>query len=89
MQDVPVPQVQGRPSGWRQRVNRHPIVAALVERRKQLGMSQSMLGIRIRRSPGAIRHFENDRGGRNLAIVEEIARGLGMRVELVPVEEEQ
>lgn len=69
-------------------MKRHPIVATLVERRKQLGISQSMLGIRIRRSPGAIRHFENDPGGRSFAAVEEIARGLGLKVALVPVEEE-
>lgn len=70
-------------------MNRHPIVAALVEQRKKLGISQSALGIRIRRSPGTIRHFENDPGGRSYAIVEEIARGLGMRLHLLPVEEER
>lgn len=70
-------------------MKRHHLVDALIAARKQRGWSQAMLARRLNRTPRAVCHFETDPGGRNLAVIEEIARALGMRLALVPIEQEQ
>ncbi|MER7361863.1 helix-turn-helix domain-containing protein [Nonomuraea wenchangensis] len=66
---------------------RHPVVEQLVRRRQQLGWSQAELAARLNRTVSAVSHFENDPGGRNYAIVEEIAYALGLRIEFTPVKQ--
>lgn len=70
-------------------MNDHPIVAALKKAREQRGWSQSVLAQRLYKSPQSINHFENSPGGRHLLLVEEIAASLGMRLALVPIDEER
>jgi len=69
-------------------VNRHPLVAALVEARKQRGWSQEALARRLRRSARSVSYFETRPGAPDLRTAEEVARGLGYRVALVPIEDE-
>lgn len=68
--------------------HRHPLVAALAARRRQLGLSQAGLARRLRSTPRAVSHFESDPGGRNLRLLEEVAQALGMRLQLVEEQEE-
>ena len=69
-------------------MNRHPLVSELVARRREVGLTQTELGQRLCRSTKAISHFEADPGGRNLAVIDEVARELGMRLALVPIEDD-
>lgn len=67
-------------------MTRHPLVAALVEARKQRGWSQAALAFRLRRSQKAISYVESGPGASQLLVVEEMARALGLRLALVPVD---
>lgn len=69
-------------------MNRHPIVDEIVAHQLDAGLSQKDLARRTHRSARAISHFESDPGGRQLWVVDEIARGLGLRVVLVPIDDE-
>ena len=69
-------------------MTKHPLIDELVARRIQLGLSQRALARRIFKSARAVCHFENDPGSRHLAAVDEVARGLGMRLALVPIEDD-
>lgn len=70
-------------------MDRHPIVDALVEARKQRGWSQTALARRLRRSQKAISYVESGPGASQLLVVEEMACGLGLRLALVPIEDER
>lgn len=67
----------------------HPLVDELIQARKQAGWSQAMLARRLGKTARAICHFETDPGGRNVGVIEEIAAQYGLRLALVPVEDEQ
>ncbi|MEU7831321.1 helix-turn-helix transcriptional regulator [Nonomuraea sp. NPDC049129] len=67
---------------------KHPLIEALASRRIEAGLSQSALARRIYKSARAVSHFESDPGGRQLLLVEEVARGLGLRLALVPIEDD-
>lgn len=68
---------------------RHPIVAALIEARKQRGWSQEALARRLYRSQRSVSYFETRVGAPPLLDVEQIARALGLRLALVPIDAEQ
>jgi transcriptional regulator with XRE-family HTH domain len=70
-------------------MTRHPIVSALVDRRRRAGLTQRQVAHLVCRSPRALSHFETDKGGRHLVFVEEVAHALGARLVLVDAEPEQ
>lgn len=69
-------------------MDRHPLVDEIVAARKARGWTQADLAHATCRSVSSINHFENDPGGRNIAVIEEIADGLGLRLGLVPAQEQ-
>jgi transcriptional regulator with XRE-family HTH domain len=66
-------------------MNRHPLVEVIVAERKRRGWTQADLAEATGRSVSSINHFENDPGGRNIAVIEEIAEPLGLQLGLVPI----
>lgn len=70
-------------------MKRHPLVDRLVHARKERGWSQTVLARRLNRTSRAVSHFETDPGGRNIGVIEEIAAEFGLRLALVPIEDER
>ena len=68
-------------------MNQHPLVDEIVAARKARGWTQAELAHATRRSVSSINHFENDPGGRNITVIEEIAEEFGLRLALVPIEQ--